>query len=441
MTAKEKPKIPLPKDWTGNVRSAVLHVISLAQYATAYTRSWAANSPNERMRLKTENGRLEAEVALLTEEIRIKDARLLSLDSRKRPQYPPTERMAILELRAARRWSKRKTAVSFHLTPATITHWMRRLDESGPDALVQLPEPVNKFPDFVRYSVQQLKSLCPSMGKVKIAEMLARASLHLGSTTVGRTPAAPPVSEKPETGARHVTAKRPNHVWNVDLTTVPIAGGFWVPWSPFTLPQCWPFCWWVAIVLDHYSRRVMGFAVFSNLPSSEDIQAFLDRTIKASGASPKHLISDKGGQFWCDGYKAWCRRREIKPRFGAVGKHGSIAVLERFIGTMKREGTRRWLIPLRQTTFQNELKLFTDWYHEHRPHSALDGCTPYEVHHALPPANLEPRCEPRSRWPRKSRCAKPQASVAGQPGDEFSLKIDFVEGRQHLPIVTLQRAA
>ena len=65
MTAKEKPKIPLPKDWTGNVRSAVLHVISLAQYATAYTRSWAANSPNERMRLKTENDRLEAEVALI----------------------------------------------------------------------------------------------------------------------------------------------------------------------------------------------------------------------------------------------------------------------------------------------------------------------------------------------------------------------------------------
>ena len=445
MTAKEKPKIPLPKDWTGNVRSAVLHVISLAQYATAYTRSWAANSPNERMRLKTENGRLEAEVALLTEEIRIKDARLLSWDSRKRPQYPPTERMAILELRAARRWSKRKMADTFHLTPATITHWMRRLDESGPDALVQLPEPVNKFPDFVRYSVQQLKSLCPSMGKVKIAEMLARASLQLGSTTVGRIvkqpPAAPPVSEKPETGARHVTAKRPNHVWNVDLTTVPIAGGFWVPWSPFTLPQCWPFCWWVAVVLDHYSRRVMGFAVFSDLPSSEDIQAFLDRTIGISGASPKHLISDKGGQFWCDGFKSWCRRRTIKPRFGAVGQHGSIAVIERFIGTMKREGTRRWLIPMRQTTFQNELKLFIDWYHEHRPHSALDGCTPYEVHHALPPANLEPRCEPRSRWPRKSRCAKPQTSVAGQPGDEFTLKIDFVNGRKHLPIVTLNRAA
>ena len=115
------------------------------------------------------------------EEIRIKDARLLSWDSRKRPQYPPTERMAILELRAARRWSRQETANAFNLTAATISAWMRRLDESGPEALVQLPEPVNKFPDFVRYSVQQLKSLCPSMGKVKIAEMLARASLHLGA--------------------------------------------------------------------------------------------------------------------------------------------------------------------------------------------------------------------------------------------------------------------
>jgi hypothetical protein len=88
----------------------VLHVIGLAQYATVYTRSWAANSPNDRMRLKTENDRLEAEVALLEEEIRIKDARLLCLDPRKRPQYPPTERMAILELRAARSWSRRRGA-------------------------------------------------------------------------------------------------------------------------------------------------------------------------------------------------------------------------------------------------------------------------------------------------------------------------------------------
>ena len=51
---------------------------------------------------------------------------------------------------------------------------------------MQLPVPVNKFPDFVRYLVQRLKTLCPTMGKSKIAQTLARAGLHLGTTTVAR---------------------------------------------------------------------------------------------------------------------------------------------------------------------------------------------------------------------------------------------------------------
>ena len=41
MGTKNKPEIPLPKGWRRHVRSAILHVISLALYATAYTRSWA----------------------------------------------------------------------------------------------------------------------------------------------------------------------------------------------------------------------------------------------------------------------------------------------------------------------------------------------------------------------------------------------------------------
>ena len=57
---------------------------------------------------------------------------------------------------------------------------MKRIDDQGANALVQLREPVNKFRDFVRYIVQRLKTLNPSMGKVKIAETLCRAGLHPG---------------------------------------------------------------------------------------------------------------------------------------------------------------------------------------------------------------------------------------------------------------------
>jgi hypothetical protein len=52
---------------------------------------------------------------------------------------------------------------------------MKCIDVQGANALLQLREPVNKFPDFVRYTVQRLKILSPTMGKVKIAKTLCRA--------------------------------------------------------------------------------------------------------------------------------------------------------------------------------------------------------------------------------------------------------------------------
>ncbi len=174
------------------MKAAILHVISLAQYATAYTRSWAANCQVARVRLRAQNDQLKQLVALLTEELRIKDERMRRIPPHKRPHYLPTERMSILELRAARAWSTQQTADVFHVTPATIASWMKRLVDHGPDALVQIREPVNKYPEFVRYAVQHLKTLCPNLGRIKIAEMLCRAGLHLGATTVGRILKEPP---------------------------------------------------------------------------------------------------------------------------------------------------------------------------------------------------------------------------------------------------------
>jgi len=165
---------------------AILHVISLAQFATAHTRGWAANNINSRIRLKTDLDRAQQEVSRLREEIRIKDARMASINPHRRPHYPPAERLAILELKAARGWSLEQTARVFHVTAPTIASWLGRLNEEGPDALVQTRTPVNRYPDFIRYVVQRLKTLCPTMGKVKIAQTSARAGRHLGATTVGR---------------------------------------------------------------------------------------------------------------------------------------------------------------------------------------------------------------------------------------------------------------
>jgi len=137
------PKIPLPKQWPSRVRSGVLHAISLAHFSLTYTRSWAANSFNARLRLKQENDRLRQELALLKEEMRIKDARMLRIPAQSRPHYPPIERLAILELRAARGWSLPRTARHLLVTTATVCSWMGRLDEEGPRAIVRIRQPVN----------------------------------------------------------------------------------------------------------------------------------------------------------------------------------------------------------------------------------------------------------------------------------------------------------
>ncbi len=149
----EPPKIPLPKSWGTRVKSAILHTIALAQYALTYSRSWAADSSNQRLRLKAECDRLQQEVALLREEIRIKNVRMAQLDPQRRPHYPSTERMAILQLRAVRAWSLEQTAKVFLVTADTISSWIRRIDEEGADALVQVASPVNKLPDYSRYLV------------------------------------------------------------------------------------------------------------------------------------------------------------------------------------------------------------------------------------------------------------------------------------------------
>jgi transposase InsO family protein len=112
---------------------------------------------------------------------------------------------------------------------------------------------------------------------------------------------------------------------------------------------------------------------------------------------PKHLIVDQGSEFKREHFENdWCKARNIRPRFGAVGQHGSIAVVERFHRTLK-EILRRIMIPEDQADFEREVGLVIDWYNEYRPHATLAGKTPHEVHFSRPAANEQPRIEPRRR--------------------------------------------
>ena len=417
----------------------------MANVAFTATQARAENQLSARTRLQATNDRLQRQVAPLREELRIKDDRMDRLPAQRRPHYPAIERLAILELRAARGWSQAETARRLLVTPLTVASWTQRLDDEGPDALVQVREPVNRFPELVSYLVRRLRALCPRMGSRRIARVLARASLHLFATTVRRmlkpVPKPTPKSSRPPK-PKAVTAKRPNHVWPLDLSTVPTIGGFWISWLPLSLPRRWPFCWWVAVVVDHLSRRAMGAAYFKQEPSARDMTRWLGSVCRAVGSRPAHLITDHDPQFAADAFIAWCLRHGIQQRFGAIGKYGSLAVIERFIKSMKNECTRLLpIVPLARAAFGRELDHYVSWYNAERPHSRFGARTPDELYFGTIPACRRPRFETRARWPRRSPCAQPHALVRGRPGAVVELVLDNRGGRKHLPIVSLRRVA
>ncbi|MFH0946520.1 MAG: integrase core domain-containing protein [Planctomycetota bacterium] len=214
------------------------------------------------------------------------------------------------------------------------------------------------------------------------------------------------------------------------------------------LPGVWPL-YVKSAVLHAISRasaaltlaRSRTTSIRNSKPSSQQTQKFLDRAIGTTGKAPQYLICDKDSACCCASFKKWCRRRVIRARFGKVAQHGSVAIVERFIKSLKYECTRLVFAPLRLQDMRREPSLYMAWFNEYRPHRALGGATPREVDDGSEPANTNPRVEPRERWPKQSRRAEPQTRIAVARGAKLVLTVGFLEGRKHLPIVELKKVA
>ena len=126
--AEKAPRIPLPKDWSEHIKPAILHTIFLARTSIVVTRGRAAGSRRVHCRLQAKLAEAEAETSRLKEELRLKDLRMARVRPRRRPHYRALERVAILELRAARGGSRRQTAKRF-LFP--LSSFNRRLWPRG----------------------------------------------------------------------------------------------------------------------------------------------------------------------------------------------------------------------------------------------------------------------------------------------------------------------
>ena len=99
----------------------------------------------------------------------------------------------------------------------------------------------------------------------------------------------------------------------------------------------------------------------------------------------------------------------------------------------------RIIVPLRIEALQAELSAYLRWYNEVRPHQSLGGRTPIDVCVGLA-ARDEPPFETRPRLKDKST-REGTIPLVAQRLTRLELEVTHFEGRAHLPIVALKRAA
>lgn len=105
-------------------------------------------------------------------------------------------------------------------------------------------------------------------------------------------------------------------------------------------------------------------------------------------------------------------------------------MIERFLLSLKTEHARRILVPFGFDAMRREVASYSTWYDHYRPHQGLDGATPAEFHDG---AEVEATpFEPRPRWPVNDEAVRVK---------RLESVVKFLEGRKHVPIVELRRAA
>jgi len=209
-------------------------------------------------------------------------------------------------------------------------------------------------------------------GRKRIARLMREARLvgasHRkgGPITTRRDVEARPA---PDLVDRDFTATAPNQLWVADITYVPTAAGFL----------------YLAVVLDAWSRKIVGWAMANHLRT----QLVLDAMDMAVGQRrPKDVIhhSDQGSQYTSIAFGKRCGEAGVRPSMGSVGDAYDNAMAESFFSTLEAE-----LLARRRFASQAEAKMacfsyIEGWYNPARLHSALGYRSPIEYETEEKPA-------------------------------------------------------
>jgi putative transposase len=213
-------------------------------------------------------------------------------------------------------------------------------------------------------------------GRKRVARLMRAAGLFGASrrggmvVTTRRDREARPA---PDLVDRNFAATRPNQLWVADITFVPTASGVL----------------YLAVVLDAWSRKVVGWSMANHLRA----ELVLDALEMAIGQRrPDSVIhhSDQGSQYTSLAFGNRCKEAGVRPSMGSVGDAYDNAMCESFFATLECE-----LLDRRRFAFQAEARMacfsfIEGWYNPVRLHSALGYRSPMAYEAAMEAETTEP---------------------------------------------------
>ena len=215
---------------------------------------------------------------------------------------------------------------------------------------------------------QELQEQGARVGRKRVARLMRSAGLQGVSRrkwirTTERDERNRPA---PDLVEREFRADGPDRLWVADITYIPT-------WSGFLF---------LAVVLDVWSRRVVGWSMATHLRTELVLEA-LEMAIKQRQPSSVIHHSDQGCQYTSVAFGQRCAQAGVRPSMGSVGDCFDNAMCESFFATLECELLDRYSF---RTQAEARLRVFQyieGFYNPRRRHSALDYLSPmnYELRH------------------------------------------------------------
>jgi putative transposase len=228
---------------------------------------------------------------------------------------------------------------------------------------------------------RDLRAAGRHVSRKRVARLLKQAGLHGVSRRKWpvTTHRAVDTRPAPDLVQRTFAATAPNQLWVADITYIPT----------------WAGLLYLAVVLDVWSRRIVGWAMETHLRTSL-VLAALDMAIVQR--QPHSVIhhSDQGSQYTAVGFGLRCQAAGVRPSMGSVGDCYDNAMCESFFATLECELLDRIVLRTPQEARTAVFDFIEGWYNSRRRHSALDYESPltFERQHraAQTPRLMTPMC-------------------------------------------------